>query len=204
MCDGDDHSAMARSLRRIAVASCQLLDERYGCSRCGNENGGCMRLILFAIMAGLSGCASILDGTSQQVSINTNPSGADCALYRQSERIATIQNTPGSALIQKSKYNIWIACTKPGYLPASYLNHSGLTGASFGNVLAGGLIGVAVDSATGADNKYEGVVNVSMVPKPVGAPDVSALPQTFDGVFPQIVVAPAPAALTTVIGRPSA
>ena len=143
-----------------------------------------MRLLYLAPLVGLTSCASVLSGTSQEISVNTNPSGANCGLYRQQERIATIQDTPGSALVQKTKNNIWVACVKPGFLPASYLNHSGTADASFGNILAGGLIGVAVDSATGADNKYENSVNVSLIPKPEGAPDIAELPQRFDGAFP--------------------
>lgn len=149
-----------------------------------------MRMIFVSALIGLSGCATILDGSSQQISVATNPSGADCGLYRQNERIATIQNTPGSALVQKSKYNVWIACVKSGYLPASYLNHSGTTDASFGNILAGGLIGVAVDSATGSDNKYESKVNVSLIPKPIGQQEYGQLPQMFDGSFPQVPLTP--------------
>ncbi len=125
--------------------------------------------------------------------MNTNPADANCALYRKGERIATIQGTPGSALVQKTKDNIWIACVKPGFMPASYLNHSGTADASFGNILAGGIIGVAVGSATCADNKYDGVVNVSLYPKMSGQPDTAVLPLTFSGVFPVTVpVAPAP------------
>ena len=152
---------------------------------------------------GLTSCASILDGTTQQIAVNTNPSGANCGLYRQGQRIATIQDTPGSALVQKTKNNIWVACVKPGFLPASYLNHSGLTDASFGNILAGGVIGVAVDSATGADNKYEGTVNVSMIPRPLGQPDLPGLPATFDGSFPQVVQVPAPPVTATVATTPA-
>ena len=157
-----------------------------------------MRLSLLGLL-GLTSCASILDGTTQQIAVNTNPAGANCGLYRLGQKIATIQDTPGSALVQKTKNNIWIACVKPNYLPASYLNHSGLTDASFGNILAGGVIGVAVDSATGADNKYEGTVNVSMIPRPIGQPDHPDLPATFDGSFPQVVQVPAPPSTTTAV-----
>ena len=162
-----------------------------------------MRLLWVAPLVALTSCASILDGTTEQIAVNTNPTGANCGLYRQDQRIATIQDTPGSALVQKTKNNIWVACVKPGYLPASYLNHSGLTDASFGNILAGGLIGVAVDSATGADNKYEGTVNVSMIPRPVDQPEQAELPATFDGSFPQVIGAPASSGQQVAVTRPA-
>jgi len=43
-----------------------------------------------------------------------------------------------------------------------YLNHSGAAGATFGNIVAGGLIGWGVDSATGSDNKYDSPVNITL------------------------------------------
>jgi hypothetical protein len=57
-----------------------------------------------------------------------------------------------------------VKCSKTGFQEASYLNHSGAAGATFGNIILGGGIGWAIDSASGADNKYDGVVNVTLVP----------------------------------------
>ncbi len=100
--------------------------------------------------------------------VNSNPPGADCGLYRQNIRIATVQNAPGSALIEKTKYDIWVACVKSGYQMATYYNHSGAAGATWGNIIAGGGIGWAIDSATGPDNKYESPVNITLVPNVPG------------------------------------
>jgi hypothetical protein len=46
------------------------------------------------------------------------------------------------------------------------MDHSGVAGSTFGNIVAGGLVGWGIDSASGADNKYESPVNISMVPVP--------------------------------------
>lgn len=37
-------------------------------------------------------------------------------------------------------------------------------GATFGNIVLGGGIGWAIDSASGADNKYTSPVNITLVP----------------------------------------
>lgn len=113
-------------------------------------------------LIGLSGCASIIDGTSQQIAINTSPSGATCALYRQGERIGTVSPTPGAYLVKKNKYDITIMCAKQGYDLATYRNHSGMTGTSFGNIILGGGVGAIVDSASGADNHYTPDVNITL------------------------------------------
>ena len=113
----------------------------------------------------LSACSSIIEGTSQEITVNTNPPGADCSLNRQGISIAHVNPTPGAATIKKTKYDITIVCNKKGYEEATYLNHSGSAGATFGNIVLGGGIGWAVDSAAGADNKYDSPVNISLSKK---------------------------------------
>jgi len=44
---------------------------------------------------------------------------------------------------------------------------------TFGNIIAGGVIGWGVDSATGADNKYPESVMVQLVPVSGGAAPVA-------------------------------
>jgi hypothetical protein len=112
----------------------------------------------------IGGCASILEGTSQDLAINTQPDGASCRLERQGLTIATIDPTPGSVTVEKTKNDIMVYCDKAGFQQATYLNHSGAAGSAFGNAILGGGIGWAVDSATGADNKYTTPMNITMVP----------------------------------------
>src|SRR4051794_34561676 len=92
----------------------------------------------------LSGCASILDGRSQEIAVSTDPPGAECGFYREEGvRIATIERTPGSAVVKKTRNDIWIVCAKPGYQPAIYLNHSG---AALANVV-GGIFTLGISTA---------------------------------------------------------
>jgi len=113
----------------------------------------------------LPACASIIEGTSQEITVNTNPSEADCVLKRQDIAIGSVNPTPGAVTIKKTKYDITIVCNKDGYQEATYLNHSGAAGATWGNIVAGGLMGWGIDSASGADNKYDSPVNISLVPE---------------------------------------
>jgi len=112
-----------------------------------------------------TGCASIIEGRSQEIMVNTSPAGASCVLTRNGESLGTITPTPGSLYLEKTKYDILITCDKKGYETATYLNHSGAAGATFGNIILGGGIGWAVDSAAGADNKYDTPVNVMLAKK---------------------------------------
>lgn len=128
----------------------------------------------------LSGCASVVEGTSQEILVNTNPVGANCDFIREGNVIAKVANTPGGVTIKKTKHDITLKCNKEGYQEATYLNHSGAAGATFGNIILGGGIGWAIDSASGSDNKYDGVVNVTLVPAGAAAPPPpAAKPATF-------------------------
>lgn len=72
-------------------------------------------------------------------------------------------------------------CNKQGYQEATYLNHSGAAGATFGNIVLGGGIGWAIDSASGADNKYDGVVNMTLVPADADKVAAASTPATVAG-----------------------
>lgn len=116
----------------------------------------------------LCGCATIFEGTSQDISVVSNPAGASCVVERQGMIIARIDATPQTINVPKRKYDLLFRCNKPGYQEATYLNHSGVTALIAGNIVAdvvltAGLSSV-VDSADGADNKYDGAVNITLLP----------------------------------------
>jgi hypothetical protein len=117
----------------------------------------------------LCGCSSIIEGRSQEIVINTNPAGANCTLLRNGSPIGTVSPTPSAVLIEKTKYDILVKCNKEGFQEATYMNKSGAAEATFGNIVLGGGIGWAIDSATGSDNKYDSPVNISLVPLYAGA-----------------------------------
>ena len=123
----------------------------------------------FAVAVGaglvLAGCSTIIEGTSQEIVVNTTPAGADCTLNREGTAIARINPTPGSTLVKKTKHDITIVCMLDGYHETTYMNESGVAGATLGNIILGGGIGWIIDSAGGADNEYDTPVNISMVPR---------------------------------------
>ena len=76
--------------------------------------------------------------------------GASCDLIRQNITIANIPKTPAATTIEKTKYDLSIECTREGFHKAVYFNKSDVAGATFGNIILGGGIGWAIDSASGA------------------------------------------------------
>ena len=104
--------------------------------------------VLVALGTALSGCATIVQGSTQTVSVNTTPGdGAKCDLTN-SEGVWYI-TTPGSAMVHKTKNDLTILCKKDGFTDAKQVVAAKFGGTRAGNVLAGGLIGIAVDAASG-------------------------------------------------------
>ena len=121
---------------------------------------------IFAVGFGVPACSSVIEGASQTLLKNTNPQGANCALTRNGEVIGKVSDTPNSIVVQKTKHNITVPCAKDGYEDAIFFNKSEAAGATFGNIVLGGGIGWAIDSASGADNKYTTQMNITLLPKP--------------------------------------
>jgi hypothetical protein len=139
----------------------------------------------------LAGCSTIVDGTSQQIVVDTNPADADCGLYREGVRIGEVAHTPGSVLIKKTKHDISVVCVKDGYQQASYFNKSGVAGATFGNIILGGGVGWIIDSATGSDNKYDSPVNLTLPATPAGVAQTPAvLPASVTLAPPAVAAKP--------------
>ena len=129
-----------------------------------------------ALGAALSGCATIVDGTHQSVSIATAPAqGASCTL-RNSEGTWYV-TSPGSVEVHKTKTDMTVDCTKDGYQPGHMVATSHFGGATFGNIVAGGLIGAGVDAASGANYYYDNPLTIPLgeptAPKP--APTVNSI-----------------------------
>ncbi|MDR3441229.1 SPOR domain-containing protein [Telmatospirillum sp.] len=128
-----------------------------------------------AVLLALPGCSSIIEGTSQEITVTTSPLRASCVLWRDGVVIAKVPVTPGAVTVTRTKSDIVTICNKPGYQEASYLNRVKLAGSVASNVLNGGL-GWGIDSASGADNKYDRTVSLVLTPVSQGGPSASAMP----------------------------
>jgi hypothetical protein len=131
---------------------------------------GAMRTIglvalVVALSFSLSGCATITKGTTQTVAIDTpGVAGATCTITTQNG--PKIVATPGTVVLDKGSTALPIQCTKACYATGSSVIPSGTEAMAAGNVIFGGLIGLGVDAASGAMNKYPDVVTVAMTPEP--------------------------------------
>lgn len=124
------------------------------------------RILLAAIAAfSLSACSTIVEGTTQNVTVITDPAGAACELKNTGGTIAVVNPTPGSVAVPKSADNLSVFCKKEGYQTGAGSLASSFEGMTFGNILFGGVIGVAVDAGSGAMNKYPASLTVLLPPE---------------------------------------
>ncbi len=116
-----------------------------------------MRLVLAAAIAvSCVGCASVTRGTTENISIATTPAGATAEIAGL--EIPTTCVTP-CVVVAKRSADISITLNKDGYEPqviplTKEIPGTGAAGFA-GNILAGGLIGMGVDAATGAAQDHK-------------------------------------------------
>lgn len=127
---------------------------------------------VFSSLILLSACASVVDGTSQELTIDSNPKGAECMLNRNDKLLARV-TTPDTITIKKTKHNINVSCTMDGFYESTAFLKSKTQDSTWGNIVLGGGIGWAIDSASGADNKYDSYLTITMVPLGQDKPGLS-------------------------------
>ncbi|WP_414447469.1 hypothetical protein AB4851_12560 [Burkholderia sp. 22PA0099] len=121
--------------------------------------GGAALVALFT-----SGCAAIVGGTSEPVSVDARSGtgdtvdGANCKL--QNSKGIWYLTTPGSVVVHRAYGDMQISCTKPGEVFDDARSKSKVRGWIFGNLLFGGLPGLIIDIATGAGYDYPTVIRM--------------------------------------------
>lgn len=116
---------------------------------------------LFALC---TGCASITQGTTQSIAVDTNPSRpAECKATN--EKGSWLVKTPGALTVNKSGGPLSITCECQDGWAGVQSVQSTTNGAVFGNLLVGGLIGTAVDMSSGAAYQYPATVVVPVGPR---------------------------------------
>ncbi len=121
-----------------------------------------LEVVLILPITLLSACATIVNGSSQTVTVSTEPPGATCTVDRVGARIGAIAQTPGSVRLGKSKNDLSVTCAKPGFQTATVTKAPSFGGATFGNIIAGGVVGVVVDAASGANYEYPGDIRLEL------------------------------------------
>ena len=154
-------------------------------------------VLMWVCIAGLAmtggGCATITQGTTQPINIDSDPNGADCTLTREGQALSSV-TTPAPVTIKRHASTIHVVCKKAGYEDGRVIMNSRFETASAGNVLLGGIIGVMVDASSGANTRYENYVLVRLNPLVGGQvpPAQPAPPAKPEAAKPAVAVAAPP------------
>jgi hypothetical protein len=125
---------------------------------------GCRLLLCLIACLAVSACATVIEGTTDTITVSTAPPGARCDVAREGNTLGTVADTPGSLNISKSMYALNVTCNKTGHGTANALVVPNARATTFGNAILGGVIGVVVDMSTGANYRYPRVVDLRLVP----------------------------------------
>jgi hypothetical protein len=123
-----------------------------------------------------TGCASIVSGQNQSLSVETKRAGeqvagANCKLVN--DKGTWFVATPGTVTVRRSYNPLDVRCEKPGEPVGMASVQSSTKPMAFGNILFGGVIGAGVDMASGAAYDYPPLLSVEMGAT-VGSPATKA------------------------------
>jgi len=128
----------------------------------------------------MTGCATIIHGTRQDVGISSTPTGA-------SVTIDNLQSgtTPVFSKLRR-KDNHVVRISLPGYQPMDLTLTSSVSGWVWGNVAIGGLIGLAVDAISGGMYK----LSPEELSAALGATSAESVTKSGDGIYVIAVLKP--------------
>lgn len=119
-------------------------------------------LLALSMIAMLSGCATIVKGKTQVVSVETTPAGATCKLTND-EGVYWIQKTPGTVTVGRDCDPLHVECELGGKVNLSQATttHNWWVAGNVPFMFLGAVF-CAVDGATGATCDYPEVIKVDL------------------------------------------
>jgi len=124
---------------------------------------GCLLAATTVVLS--TGCASITGSTDQTISVQARSSegevaAANCEL--DNDKGKWFVTAPGSTRIGRSHEDLIVTCRIDDAVPGIVTVESATKGSMVGNILFGGLIGVAIDHSSGAAYEYPTLIEVLM------------------------------------------
>lgn len=141
-----------------------------------------LSFIGLAVLAGLNiaGCATIVAGSSQSISVTSNVEDAE--IYLDGDQIGT---TPFTGMVPKNKEELRVE--KEGYRTETVSLSKSLEPIFWGNIITGGTLGSITDFATGAAYQYA-PASYQVELQAAGQPDSEYLQQLAVRKFSMIYI----------------
>lgn len=136
-----------------------------------------------------TGCATIMHGTTQDIGFASTPSQATVKVNG-----VTMGNTPVVAKLQRNQTHV-VRIELDGYQPYETMLTKHVSGWVWGNLVFGGIVGLAVDATTGGLYKLspEQVQAQMAQATQAGTPrgtETSSATKSGDGIFIRVVLQP--------------
>jgi hypothetical protein len=129
-------------------------------------------------LALVASCGSIIHGRNQEIGIGSTPSGAKVTIDN-----LTSANTPFVAKLSRKHLHV-VKLESEGFAPMDVTLTRSVSGWAWGNIIFGGLIGLAVDAGTGGLYKLSPEqLNTTLATKS------ASIAPTKDGIY--VVMVPA-------------
>jgi len=146
-----------------------------------------MKLRWFAISVAsglLASCATIVEGTSQDIQLSATPASAACDAYLQGKLIGSYDSRRQTMTVRKSKNNTEIRCAAPGYRDklVTIVSEASAWGVVGALTLDFGLI----DYSTGALNKYPASLQIVMEPIYLAVPPTASASRDVPYIAPTL------------------
>ena len=115
--------------------------------------------VMLAVLMIISGCATVIKGTTQDIPISSDPSGAE--IFIDGMLVGT---TPASIEVKRKRDHL-VVIQKTDYEPKSIALVKNIGGAVCGNIITGGPIGWGVDDVSGSQNNlFPSTISVKLEP----------------------------------------
>jgi hypothetical protein len=122
-------------------------------------------LILAAAICGISGCATMLAGGPDHVSVATNPPGATVFVDNK-----PVGQTPAVVELDRAHSHGQLRIELPGFMPVTVVRDKVLNQWIWASFVMGGLIGIGIDIATSNATRFEDEpVAIGLTPSSGGA-----------------------------------
>jgi hypothetical protein len=143
-----------------------------------------MRNLILLPLLSAFGCATIMHGSSQDLSVASTPTSAVVSIDNQDAG-----HTPVMRSLKRGDPHT-VKVSMPGYMPYEVILTKNVSGWVIGNILFGGLIGLAVDAITGGLYYLTPEqVQTALVQQQQAAPRISQ----NNGVYLMVTLQPDPA-----------
>ena len=111
------------------------------------------------LLAATGGCASITNGTSQSININSDPGEADCTLRATAGN--SRRSAPAPVKVKRESKTIQVVC-RGRFRDGETTMDTRFETATLGDLILGGVVGLAVDAASGTCPRFDEFVMVHL------------------------------------------